>query len=83
MAEKKTTKSKKNTKTTKKAEEASAQRQLYAILFFVLGVIFLALAFVTGESLWQSLHYTIFGLFGWCAYLIGPVFIYLDRKSVV
>lgn len=80
MAEKKSTKStksKKNTKTTKKAEEASNQRQLYAILFFVLGVIFLALAFVKGESLWQSLHYTIFGLFGWCAYLIGPVFIYL------
>ena len=77
MAEKKTTKSKKNTKTTKKAEEASNQRQLYAILFFVLGVIFTALALVKGESLWQSLHYTIFGLFGWCAYLIGPVFIYL------
>lgn len=77
MAEKKTTKSKKNTKTTKKAEEASNQRQLYAILFFVLGVIFTALALVKGERLWQSLHYTIFGLFGWCAYLIGPVFIYL------
>ncbi len=77
MAEKKTTKSKKNTKTTKKAEEASNQRQLYAILFFVLGVIFTALALVKGENLWQSLHYTIFGLFGWCAYLIGPVFIYL------
>ena len=77
MAEKKTTKSKKNTKTTKKAEEVSNQRQLYAIIFFALGIIFTALAFVKGESLWQSLHYAIFGLFGWCAYLIGPVFIYL------
>ena len=76
MAEKKTTK-KKSTKTAKKAEEASNQRQLYAILFFALGIIFLALAFVKGESLWQSMHYAIFGLFGWCAYLIGPVFIYL------
>lgn len=74
MAEKKTTKSK---KTTKKAQEAANQRQLYAILFFALGIIFTALALVKGESLWQSLHYIIFGLFGWCAYLIGPVFIYL------
>ena len=77
MAEKKTTKSKKNTKTTKKAEESSNQRQLYAILFFALGVIFTALALVGGEHLWKWLHYAIFGLFGWCAYLIGPVFIYL------
>ena len=50
MAEKKTTKSKKNTKTTKKAEESSNQRQLYAILFFALGVIFTALALVGGST---------------------------------
>lgn len=82
MAEKKTTKkstTKKSTKTSKaaKAQEASARRQLYAIMFFALGVIFTALVLVEGESLWQWMHYTVFGLFGWCAYLIGPVFIYL------
>lgn len=71
-------------KTTKKtaakkptAAEASSRRQLYAIGFFAAGIIFLAMTLIEGESLWQSLHYALFGLFGWCAYLIGPVFIYL------
>ena len=72
-----TTKSKKTTAKKPTAAEISSRRQLYAIGFAVLGVIFLALTIVEGESLWQGLHYTLFGLFGWCAYLIGPVLIYL------
>ncbi len=59
------------------AAEISSRRQLYAIGYFALGAIFLAMTFIKGESLWQSMHYALFGLFGWCAYLIGPVFIYL------
>ena len=81
MAATKKNTTKKGTKknTSKKAAEAeiSSRRQLYAIGFFVLGVIFTAMTLIKGESLWQGLHYTLFGLFGWCAYLIGPVFIYL------
>ncbi len=57
--------------------EISSRRQLYAIGFFAFGIIFLAMTLIEGESLWQSMHYALFGLFGWCAYLIGPVFIYL------
>lgn len=78
MAGKKTTKT--NTKSTSKkktAEDISAKKQLNAIIFFALGIIFTALALITGESLWESLHYMTRGLFGWCSYLIGPVFIYL------
>ena len=59
------------------AAEVSSRRQLYAIGFFALGIIFLAMTLIKGESLWQSMHYALFGLFGWCAYLIGPVLIYL------
>ncbi len=81
MAETKKNSAKKGTKknTSKKATEAeiSSRRQLYAIGFFALGIIFLAMSFIEGESLWQGMHYALFGLFGWCAYLIGPVFIYL------
>ncbi|MGN0629665.1 MAG: DNA translocase FtsK [Oscillospiraceae bacterium] len=76
MATKKTTKNKKTTK-KQQEEELSTKRQLSAILFFALGVIFTAMTLVTGEHLWETLHYAMFGLFGWCAYLIGPVFIYL------
>ena len=81
MAATKKNTTKKGTKknTSKKATEAeiSSRRQLYAIGFFALGIIFLAMTFIEGESLWQGMHYALFGLFGWCAYLIGPVFIYL------
>lgn len=59
------------------AAEISSRRQLYAIGFFAAGIIFTAMTLVKGESLWQSMHYALFGLFGWCAYLIGPVLIYL------
>ena len=59
------------------AAEISSRRQLYAIGFFAAGIIFTAMTLVEGESLWQSMHYALFGLFGWCAYLIGPVLIYL------
>lgn len=81
MAATKKSSAKKGTKknTSKKAAEAeiSSRRQLYAIGFFALGIIFTAMTFIKGESLWQGMHYALFGLFGWCAYLIGPVFIYL------
>ena len=68
---------KKNQSQKKAAEEASSLRQLYAIGFFAAGIIFLAMTLIEGESLWQGMHHALFGLFGWCAYLIGPVFIYL------
>ncbi|MBQ5327706.1 MAG: DNA translocase FtsK [Oscillospiraceae bacterium] len=80
MAATKKTTTKKGTKSTAKkptAAEISSRRQLYAIGFFALGIIFLAMTLIKGENLWQSMHYALFGLFGWCAYLIGPVFIYL------
>ena len=76
-AAKKTTKSKKTSAKKPTAAEISSRRQLYAIGFFALGIIFLAMTLIEGENLWQSMHYALFGLFGWCAYLIGPVFIYL------
>ena len=81
MAATKKSSSSKGTKknTGKKAAEAeiSSRRQLYAIGFFAAGIIFLAMTLIEGESLWQGMHYALFGLFGWCAYLIGPIFIYL------
>ena len=80
MAASKKTTTKKGSKTTAKkptAAEISSRRQLYAIGFFAAGIIFLAMTLIKGESLWESMHYALFGLFGWCAYLIGPVFIYL------
>lgn len=72
---------KKTTKKTaskkKTAEQISQNRQFYAICYFAAGIIFIILTLFKGESLWQSMHYALLGLFGWCAYLIGPILIYL------
>lgn len=76
MATRKTTKT--NRKPKKLTEtQISRRRQLYAIIFAALGVLFSAIAIVSGENVWRDLHYAMRGLFGWCAYLIGPIFFYL------
>ena len=76
MAEKKTTK-KSTKKQAAKEVSNSSKRQLYAILFLALGVIVTAVTIVPGESLWNTFHDMLLGLFGWCAYLVGPVLIVL------
>lgn len=76
MAEKKTTK-KSTKKQAAKELSNSSKRQLYAILFLALGVIVTAVTIVPGESLWNTFHDMLLGLFGWCAYLVGPVLIVL------
>ncbi len=77
MATKKTTKKTTNNAAQKKAQDNSSRRQLYAILFLALGIIVTAVTLVPGESLWNSLHDMLLGLFSWCAYLVGPVLIVL------
>lgn len=75
---KKTTK-KPSTRTTKKEREAleQARRQLAAILMFAGGVFFVALTLIEGVSFWKTLHNLMFGLFGFAAYLIAPIMLYL------
>lgn len=85
-----TKKTKSKTTTASKAAQAANEanrHQLNAIIFFALGIFFVALTVVRGENFWESLHFFLFGMFGWCAYLIGPSLIYiaimntLDRPS--
>lgn len=75
---KKTTK-KSTGRTTKKEREAleQARRQLAAILLFAGGVFFVALTLIEGVSFWKTLHNLMFGLFGFAAYLIAPIMLYL------
>ncbi len=74
---KKTSSPKRNVSAAKQEEQASSRKQLFAILFLAFGVFFIALTLVTGENFWAELHGFLFGMFGWCAYLIGPLFLYL------
>ena len=58
-------------------EEARSRRQLIAVVLFAVGVFFAAVSFIAGEGLWGWLRTAIFGLFGWCAYLIAPALLYI------
>ncbi len=80
MATKKSTgrsSSKPRTTKAEREEAAAGHRQLLAVMMFAAGIFFIALTAVEGENFWQSLHGFLFGVFGWCAYLIGPAFIYI------
>lgn len=59
------------------ARQLEATRQKYAWTFFILGIVFCALAFVEGQNVWQTLHRVTFGVFGLLSYTIGPIMIYL------
>ena len=73
--------SKTETERKRRAEEAKKRRaartQGTAIWLFALGVVLTALAFIPGESVWDTVRNVIFGLVGVCAYVIGPCVIYI------
>lgn len=75
----KKTASSKNTKTSAAQREAQEQsrRQLIAVLLFAGGILFFFLTVIRGENVWRFLHESLFGLFGWCAFLIAPIMIYI------
>ena len=65
----------------KRRQEALARRkkqqaQQTAIALFAIGVLLTLLALITGESIWQTLHNAMFGVFGVLAYAVGPFFIW-------
>lgn len=70
----KTAKRKSSRKT--KAEQR-AVNQMLAVLLFTLGLLLAFLAFVRGSEGWLAAHNVMLGLFGWSAYFIGPIFVYI------
>ncbi len=58
-----------------------AQNQMLAVLLFTLGLLFICLAFVKGSEGWLTAHNVLLGLFGWSAFFIGPVFVYISVMS--
>lgn len=75
-----------NEKQNKKAERDSARKKLQqqnAFIFFVLGLIFTALAFIPGQSVWLALQSVVFGLFGFLAFAIGPLMLFLAVSFAV
>lgn len=61
----------------KKEVSAAVQRQKAAIIMMAVAVFLLCVAFIKGESVWLSLHNAMFGIFGFCAYILPAVLIYM------
>ncbi len=65
----------------RKADEAKKARskryQLASVILFGTSAIAMALTFVEGNEGWTALSSVLFGLFGFCAYFIGPLLLAL------
>ena len=87
-----------SSKSTAAQRQEMARKQVWAIVLFAVGILFLFLSIIKGQNFWLVLHNLLFGLFGWCGALLGPLLIYVavmitmdksagsvraDRKSVV
>lgn len=72
----------KNTKsqskeTAKKEVSPTVTRQKYAIVFMAAAVFLFCVSFIKGESVWLHLHNAMFGIFGFCAYIIPALLVYM------
>lgn len=61
----------------KTIQAEQTRRQMWAVVLFAVGLLFLALTFIKGKKAWLWLHNTLFGLLGWSAYFIAPLILYL------
>ncbi len=73
------TKKKSTTKTTAKQLETQqkAKKELLAIVMLALGVLIFFMTLIKGQFIWQWFHNLLLGFFGWSAFLIPPLFIYI------
>ncbi len=61
----------------KKEVSQTVKRQKYAIVLMAAAVFLFCVAFIKGESVWFHLHNAMFGIFGFCAYLIPVMLVYM------
>lgn len=79
MAERKTTASSRS-KQTKQAnqEQNGGDRVFWSAVLFALGTLILAFTLVKGESAWNSIHNIFLGMFGWTAFVVPFVLMYVS-----
>ena len=92
MATKSTTKGKSSRKKqstskrgrpTKKEQKRNRVNRLWSIVFFAVGIVITAMAFVPGEQFWSFLRQNVlFGVFGFSGYFLGPVILYIGGLTL-
>lgn len=76
MAQKKQTRSSKAA--ADKENEIRHDKVLWSTLLFALGVLTLAFMLIPGESVWNSIHNVLLGLFGVSVFLVPVIMIYVS-----
>ena len=76
MAQKKQTRSSKAA--AEKENEIRHDKVLWSTLLFALGVLTLAFMIIPGESVWNSIHNVLLGLFGVSVFLVPVIMIYVS-----
>ena len=57
--------------------DPASRRQVTAIMLMAVAAFLLAVVFVEGESVWNIIHNFMFGAFGFCAYILPLLLIYM------
>ncbi len=81
---------KKKKRVVKKPEErqvkltpSKSQKQIVAIVTFALGLFLFFLTILPFDGGWGEIRSWLFGLFGWCAFLIAPIMIFIAIISAM
>lgn len=73
-----------NRKTTSKKQTAKqqelqkkARKELLSIVLFASSILLFCMTLIKGQNVWLWFHNLLLGLFGWSAFLIAPLFLYI------
>lgn len=88
MATKKTTSStRKKSSTAKKKkptkQEQQSKQQFWAIVVFAVAIFIAATTLIEGQNVWNWIHNFFLGMFGWTAYLIAPLLMYISIMTAL
>ena len=62
----------------RKKSKTKNTRQNQSVLLLTLGLLLFSIALIEGDSVWLVVHRVLFGMFGWSAFLLGPIFVYVS-----
>ncbi len=65
-------------KTTQTKTSKSNDKVLWSTILFACGILTLLLTVIEGESLWNSIHSMLLGLFGVSVFLVSPILFYVS-----
>lgn len=63
--------------------ETKSKKQVAAIVTFAVGVFLFLLSIIPIDGGWGAMRSILFGLFGWCGFLVAPILIFISIISAM